>query len=389
MPYESRAPKTSIYTDIQDKTQNDTYLGPPDFSEFQDPWENYSVQNDPAIYKTEDNETQQYYSTVNNSQPTSILSEQFSCPKSVHQTHYESPPDHSRDVYHRQQHNECNSSSRNQPQHHHHHHHHHHPQEQYNQLINQNAPQQSSSYSKDTSISEVQPSHWQNQHSIENSISVQSVQSHHSDESQHHHVDYQCVPRDHCYDNSRLVLEKTNQYQQVDHQYNYQHSFNDSNKSQSVEIKESQRNEPYGDHQCNHYQVYDNVNNEQVPQHYEQKNQMFHTNSQTDFRREEQKPFDEKVDHDQGTKNSIVYRNDPLIQRNTEQIRNITITDERTDTLVSTSPYPDSKPCTDFHNVASQSDPQIGDDLNSSNVSNCSHIYLFTLKINISFFVTF
>ncbi|KOC61406.1 Glycogenin-1 [Habropoda laboriosa] len=358
IPYESPIPRSPVYTDIQDKTQNDIYLEPPDFTEFRDPWENYCVQNDPIIYKAEDNQPQQYYSTFNSSPSVSMLNDQFNYLKSVHQTHYETPAEHSREFYHKQHHNEYNSSSHVQ---------HHHNQEQSNQFINKNEQQHLFFPSEDTSSSNIQTNHWQNQHSIENCIPVHSVQSHHSNESQHQYVDYQYTPQSSCNDSNRLVSGDIKQNQHVDYQHTPQHSLNDNNKSLSEETKQHQHNEPYINHQCNHYQMYDNVNNKQPTQHYEHENQSFHFNEQTEFKFKREESLNVNIDHNQTMQSNVAYQNDPPIKQSTEQNDNVNITDERTNALISTSPHPPSKPCTDIHNVATQSDPHITDDLNSSN----------------------
>ncbi|KAG9431291.1 inner centromere protein A isoform X4 [Apis mellifera carnica] len=71
--------------------------------------------------------------------------------------------------------------------------------------------------------------------------------------------------------------------------------------------------------------------------------------------------------------------NNVLIKENIEQNENMNVTDKQTCTLISTSPHPDSKPCIDFHNVATQSDPHIMDDLNNSNAGLAGALAQMTL----------
>ncbi|OAD56049.1 Glycogenin-1 [Eufriesea mexicana] len=339
MSFESSIPRSPIYTDIQNKTPNDIYLEPPDFSEFQDPWENYHVQNDSVTHEAEKNERQQYYSTptINSSSSTTVLSDQFSYLKSIHQTHYESSSDHNREFYHNQQYNDYISSSYTE---------HYHNQIQTNQFMNETEQHQLFSHPSDTSTLNVQCNH-----NIENCVPMHRVH-HHSSESQHQHVDYQCFPES--TNNNRLVLkEKEQNNQQVDYAHISQHSFNNSNKSLSEEIQH-QHNESYVDHHCSHCQMFNNVNNKQSSQHYEQENETCQA-------------LEINIDHDHHVQNNIAYQNDILIKQNTEQNENVNVADNQIGTLTFTNPHPDSKPCTDFHNVATQSDPHIMDDLNSSN----------------------
>lgn len=316
-------PRRPVYGNIvRDKTQNDVHLGPADFSEFKDPWEDYCIQ---------DNKTEQYYSTVDRSSPISMLNDQFNYLNTVHQN-YESPPEHNRELHHTQQYNESNSLTHTQ---------HYHNQEQFNELSNNKNDQQSLFLPKD--ISKVQSDHWQNLHSIENYVPIHSSPNHHSSESQHQYNDYQ---------------------------YSSQSLFESSNKSVSKETSK-QHDESYVDHQCsNHHHVNDNVNNKETT-HHEQKNQNFYSNEQINF---EFTKWESLTDQ--------TARNNLSIEQNIEQNKVLNITDKQTITQISTSPHPVSKPCTDFHNVASQSDSHIMEDVNNSNVSNCSHIFLFKIMLD-------
>lgn len=455
MPFRTPIPNSPTCTDIQDKLQSDIYVETPDFSEFKDPWENYCVQNDPIFHRKDDNnETEQYYSTTDRSSPINMLSDTFNSVKSVHQTQYESPPEHNREVFHGQQYNEYNSSPLHiQP---------HHKQEQSNQFIGESKQKHMFFHSENTSITKVQSDYWQNQQSIENYVPVHSIQNHHSDKHQQYHVDYQhscnnnnkllseetkqyqhtyqhpcndshkLLPNEikqhqhvnyqhswsdnhtalseetkqyqpanyqHtyqqlCNDSHKLLSEKAKQYhiyqqpcndnhklfpdetkhQHIDYQHSCQHSSNNSNKSFSEETKQHQHHEPCVNHQHSQHQMCDNANYHQATQHYEQNSQILNSNECTDFECKNQEPFNIKIDHEQVIETNIIHQNNFSIKQNSEQNENINITDERTNTLISTSPHPVSKPCTDIHNVASQSDLHVTED--SSNVSNCSHILL-------------
>ncbi|PBC27653.1 Glycogenin-1 [Apis cerana cerana] len=313
MFFESYVPKNPICTDIQDKTQNDIYLEPPDFSEFQDPWENYYVQNNSIIYKTENNE-RQYYSVNSNSSPVSVLNDQFNYLKPVQQTH-KSSLKYNRELQHNQQYNEPIFSLHTQ---------YHQNQEQSNQFINKIEKRHSFSNSNDTTILNIQPNYFQLEHNIKKYIPVHNyIQNHHSKTKQQH----------------------------INYEQTYQQSSNNNNKSLSEEIKHPHK--LYNNHHDDHYQMLDNINNKQ---HHEQKNQTCDS-------------LDVNIIHDQHyiMLNNITYQNNALIKQNIEQNENMNVTDKQTCTLISTSPHPDSKPCIDFHNVATQSDPHIMDDLNNSN----------------------
>lgn len=379
--------------DIQNKTQNDIHLEQPDFSEFQDPWENYYVSNDPDIYKSENNEREQYYSTINSSSPISVLNESLN---SVHQTqssleynrnsyynqqysenmsvlytlnhynqiesdqlineteqqHFSHSNDIDRKSYHNQQYSENMSPSYTLN---------HHNQLESNQLINETDNEQHFSHSNDIVTLNTDSEHWEVQDNIEQYNPLHNVQYYHLNESQYQPTNNQHIPQNTC---NRLVSEETNQHQHIEYKCNYQHSSNNNNKLLSKEIKH-QHNEPYIDRHCNYYQMFDNVNNKQLVQHCEQENQT-------------SKSLDVNINHVQTTPNNIA-QNNLSIKQTTEQNENINVTDKRTITL-SISPHPDSKPCTDFHNVATQSDSHIMDDSNSSNVSNCNISFYIKIK---------
>ncbi|KAK9306630.1 hypothetical protein QLX08_002808 [Tetragonisca angustula] len=391
MPFESFVPRSPIYMDIQNKTQNDIHLEQPDFSEFQDPWENYYVSNDPDIYKSENNEREQYYSTINSSSPICVLNESLN---SVHQTqssleynrksyhnqqysenmsalytlnHYNQiEPDqlineteqqhfsHSNDIdrksYHNQQYSENMSPSYTLN----------YNQLESNQLINEtDNEQQHFSHSNDIVALNTDSEHSKVQDNIEQYNPLHNVQYYHLNESQYQPTNNQHIPQNTC---NRLVSEETNQ-QHIEYKYNYQHSSSNNNKLLSNEIK---HNEPYIDHHCNYYQMFDNVNNKQLVQHCEQENQT-------------SKSLDVNINHVQTTPNNIAYQNNFSIKQATEQNENMNVTDKRTSTLISTSPHPDSKPCTDIHNVATQSDSHIMDDSNSSNAGLAGALAQMTL----------
>ncbi|XP_033334373.2 glycogenin 1 isoform X1 [Megalopta genalis] len=354
MPFRSPVPQVPICTDIQDKSQNDIYIEPPDFSEFKDPWENYCAQTNLVIHKQEDsNATQQYYSTINRISPITILSDTINSVQS-HQSHNESQLEHNREY------SEYNSPLYTQ---------HHYNQEQSNQFISEYKQQHTFCHSENAFNKQVHNDFWQNQHSVENYAPVNNTQHQHFNESQDHQkVDYQHTHQHSC--SNIIVPEETRQYQHVDHHHTYQHSYNDdhrsfseetkqhehqhvpyhspndSNRALQEEPKQHQHNDHFVDHQ---HQVYDNTINQQATQHYEQENH-------SHYKTEEYTTV--KIDCAQ-PKHTTVYHNDLSINQNAEQGENLNITDVRTNPLISTSPPPDSKPCTDTHNIATQSDPHI------------------------------
>ncbi|XP_012150684.1 glycogenin 1 isoform X2 [Megachile rotundata] len=334
IPFESFIPKSPIYAEVQDKTQSDIHLGSADFSEFKDPWENYCV---------EDNKIEQYYSTIDNSSSISVLNDEYNYLNSV-QHICESRPEHNREMYHNQEYNEYNNTPSHTQ--------HYHNQEQYNEFINENE-QHSFFHSKD--ISKDQSDNWQSQCSIEKYIPVHSTPNYYSSESQHQHTDSQYIS---------------------------QSLFENSNKSLSKEVN-NQHNRSYVDHQSNHYHMYDNINTKQSI-HHEQKNQNFYCNEQINLELTKQKSLNVKLDHDQAVKNNIICQNnlpaiEQNIEQNVEQNENKYITDKQTVTPISTIPYPVSKPCTDFHNVASQSDSHIMEDINNSNAGLAGALAQMTL----------
>ncbi|KZC13624.1 Glycogenin-1 [Dufourea novaeangliae] len=374
-PYRSSVPQSPpVYTDIQDKPQNDIYIEPPDFSEFKDPWENYCAQHDPVIHMQENNnEIQQYYPTIDRPSPVTVLSDTFNFVKPIHQTRYESPLEHNnREAFHKQHYNEYNSSPSYIQ--------HHHNQEQSNQYISEHKQQQHSFFhSENTSTANVHSDYWQNHHSVESSVSVHSTQNQHSDEShKHYNADHQDTHQHSC--GNVTVPEETRQHQHVDYHRAYQHScnidhrsfpqetkqpdhvehrhahnhFSDNNRQLPEEPKPYRHNEHFVDHmQSQHHQTYDNVTSRQTTQHYQQDNQTHH---------KWEEHTNDKVNHEQPKEINIAHHNDLSAKQSADQGDNVNITDVRTNSLISTSPPPDSKPCTDIHNVATQSDPHKTED---------------------------
>ncbi|XP_076683012.1 glycogenin 1 isoform X2 [Andrena cerasifolii] len=447
MPYQSPAPKPPVYTDIQDNTQSDIYSETPDFSEFKDPWENYCIQNDPVINKKEDNnETEQYYSTIDRSSPITVLRNEFNSVKLAQQAHYESPLEHNRESFQQQQYNEYRA-----------------PAVQSNKFVNENKQQNSFFHSENTPSTIGHSNYWGNQHITESY--VHSAQNHHSSESQHQH---QHVNHQHsCNDSNASLSEGTKQHQHVEHRPAYQHSSNDSHKSlpeqvrehQHVEYqyiyqdssnnnndkpwseqaKQHQHGEPHADYQHNQHHVHDyqhnqhhvpdyqhnqhhvhdyqhnqhhvpdyqhnqhhvhdyqhnqhhvhdyqhnqhhahdyqhnqqhvhdDVNKQQPPQHHEQENHIVHSNEQTNFVYRNHESLNDKFRHEQAAETAVAHQNDYSIKESGERGENINITDERTHTQISTSPHPVSKPCTDTHNVATQSDPHVTEDSSNAGLA--------------------
>ncbi|XP_026672348.1 myb-like protein D isoform X3 [Ceratina calcarata] len=326
VPFQHPTPlRSSTYTDTTDRTQNDIYVQP-DFSEFQDPWENYLTRNNSIIHETEDNVTQQYYSTTNTCSPA---------PTFVNQTHYEPPTEHGRTHYQQQYIEPLHIQ-------------HNHNQEQISDYVNNETEQQHSYFHpSDTSVSNARHT-WHNRPSVP----VYNVQNHHSNESQHQHVDHHhqyISPMSHYDNNNTLSSEETREHKHVDYQSVYQQNSFNNNESPSEEvIKRQQHNEHYVD--CNHYKT---SNSEQFNHHYKKEN-----NESVNIKTDHDRPVDD---------NNIAHKNDHLTERKAVRNKNVNFTDERTKTSVSFSPIPNSKPCTDIHKVATQSDLHVMDDLSNSN----------------------
>ncbi|XP_053973879.1 uncharacterized protein LOC128873900 [Hylaeus volcanicus] len=318
MPFRTPIPNTPICTDIQDKPQSDIYIETPNFAEFKDPWENYYVQNDPGSHKNENNnETEQYYSTTDSTSLVNMLTDTCTPPKpnkdNEHQySAYNYFPPHIQ---------------------------HHQNQEQSNQFNQQNIENYVHSWSENCKSLPEETEH--NQHA-----DIQHTYQHHSN------------------DNHKSFPEETTQHHHIDYPHACQHSSNNNNKLLPEETKHHQHHEPYVNHQ---HQMYDIVNHHQA-QHFQQNGQPFHSNEQTDFQRERRESLSIDIDRQQVTEN-VVHQNHFSTKQSTEQNENINVTDERTDTLISTSPHPVSEPCIDIHNVATQSDLHVTEDSSNAGLA--------------------
>ncbi|KAL0116628.1 hypothetical protein PUN28_009932 [Cardiocondyla obscurior] len=297
----------------------------PDFSEFKDPWEGYSPQTDNASNDKSEN----CYCGI-----------KYEETADVHQSDHSSatPFAHNQQFYHEQQHSS------------------HIPIQTYDQH------QEHTSYSEENrnqehSVQHTDHHHWQQhseqRHYVEQHTEQWTDQKHnheqrHHNEQQHHNEHRQ-------YDEH---------HQQFYHDY---HRNNENNHHQHQSAQEFQSAE---------------IRHESHAYHASDINQTSHQNA--------------------GHLNHIISHNESHAQNRNQDVQDtsaphcwrcneknseqaVEAANKQTDTQRIDFPSPSPAPCTDLHNVAMRSDPNVTEHLDNANVSNCSHIiFFFIFFLNLS-----
>lgn len=285
----------------------------PDFSEFKDPWEEYSARNDP--FPTDNSASQ-----LGHNQQFHYEQQHSSAPMQTYDQHQEYVPSHSGEN-HNQEHSVQHTE-------------HHHWQQYSEQRRHIDQHQHNEhKHNEQRNYQEQRHHHVQHQHH----------EQRHYNEQQHHNEQRQC--------------SEHHQHSEQFHQHNYHRNKTDYvqhpiQELQSVEVRHESQHAS-DSNQASHQNV-DHLSH-------------YHTISHNDAHAQHISSQDARDNFV-----SYCYR---CNEKNSEQVleaANKQTVTQRIDFLP-----PPPEPCTDLHNVATQSDPNVTEHLDNANVSNCSHILFF------------
>jgi len=302
----------------------------PDFSEFKDPWEEYSPQNDPL---PTDNSA---LSDKNENCYCGIKYEKEA--DAVRQSdHSASQLAHNQQFHYEQQHSTYT------------------PIQTYDQHAISHSEE---NRNQEHFVQHTEHHHWQ-QHNEQRHHHVHIEQHQHNEqwtEQRHHHVQPQHHEQRHHNEQQHYSEQRQHsEHHQQFHQHDYHRNKADDHHQhqQSVEVRNENHAQHYasGNSQTSHQNA-DHLS--YIASHNESHVQ--HTNNQ-DAR-------DNFASH-------CYHYNEKNNEQASEAVSKQTDT-RRIDFLPS-SPAP----CTDLHNVATRSDPNVTEHLDNANVSNCSHILFF------------
>lgn len=339
--YVPPVPEYSVYSD----TTNTTYSQTPDFSEFKDPWEEYSPQNEtfPIVKSTPLECIQQlrYEEQQSSYTPIQTYEHQYSTQYEhhQHQEHATSHFDENQEHYtqHTQHHHwQQVSEQRHHDEHHQHNEHKHHDQRRH--------------YHEQLQYHEQRHQHYE-QH--------QHEQRHHYE--QHHenkHYEHYSEQKPH------------NDHHQHSEQFQ-QHEFH-RNKTSEYQVHQTIHEHYAGEPQSHFAEVrheHHAGNSNQASHH--------HANHQNYTVSQSSATSNEHSQHAQDKFFAPYSRNEKSSKQSSEAAN------KQTNLRRIDSYLPSPAPCTDLHNVATQSDPNVVEHLDSANVSNCSHIcFFFSINSN-------
>lgn len=311
----------------------------PDFSEFKDPWEEYSPRNDPFLT---DN------SALSNKGDSYCVVKYEEKADAVRQSDHSATQFAHNQQVHREQHFSYT------------------PTQTYDQHREDATSHSRENRNQEHSVQHPEHYHWQ-QHSEQRHHVEQYQHNEQWTEQRHHHVQHQHHEQKHYeqqhYNDQRQYSEHHQQF----HQHDHRNKTNDHHQHQLVQELQSAE-----------------VRHESHIQYYTGNNQASHQNADH---------LSHIVSHNeshtqrnnQGARDNFAFRCDEKTSEQALEAANKTDT-RRIDFLP-----PSPAPCTDLHNVAMRSDPNVTEHLDNANVSNCSHIIFFSkFKLNIlSLYVRF
>jgi hypothetical protein len=327
LPSYRSIPQNSVYSDATNHGSHDEIFSQtPDFSEFKDPWESYYPQNDPL--------------TIDN--VASDNKNENCCCKTEHESESKvsSQSEHNQQFHYSQSYSEQQPSFASVQTHN---------QQQYVMHNEYNQPREQATF-----------------YSGENhSPSVQHTQQHHGQQSneQRHDKQYEY----------EQYNEKIHQhyYEQIYHHHHHHHHHEEHNKQhneqhQHLQIQQhdyhkDQTNNHYTHHQPAHEHYIESYSDHPEVRHED------HANDVSDNNRTSHQ--NANCLHHAISQSSHIKSDEQILEAANTDIRKID----------PSLPLP--IPCTDLHNVAMRSDPNVmgtsrSEHLDSANVSNCSHIFL-------------
>ncbi|XP_018352410.1 PREDICTED: protein split ends isoform X1 [Trachymyrmex septentrionalis] len=313
--YVSPFPEISDYSDATNSNSSRV----PDFSEFKDPWEEYSPRDDP--FPTDN-------SALNDKSENCYCGVKEA--DAVHQSdHSASQLAHNQQFYYEQQHSSYT------------------PIQTYDQYQEHTTSHFDETRNQEHSVQH----HWQ-QHSEHRHHDEQHQHEQWTDQT-HHHVQHQHHEHRHNEQQHYNEPKQHNEHHQQFHQHDYyRNKADDHHQNQSAEVGHE-----------NHAQHYSSDNSHQNADH------LSHTASHNEF-------------HAQYTSNqdardnfaSHCYR---CIEKNSEQASEAV--NKQTDTRRIDFLPPSPEPCTDLHNVATRSDPNVTEHLDNANAGIAGALAQLTL----------
>jgi len=328
LPSYRSIPQNSVYSDATNHGSHDEIFSQtPDFSEFKDPWESYYPQNDPL--------------TIDN--VASDNKNENCCCKTEHESESKvsSQSEHNQQFHYSQSYSEQQPSFASVQTHN---------QQQYVMHNEYNQPREQATF-----------------YSGENhSPSVQHTQQHHGQQSneQRHDKQYEY----------EQYNEKIHQhyYEQIYHHHHHHHHHHEEHNKQHNEQHQHlqiQQHDYHKDQTNNHYTHHQPAHEhyiESYSDHPEVRHED-HANDVSDNNRTSHQ--NANCLHHAISQSSHIKSDEQILEAANTDIRKID----------PSLPLP--IPCTDLHNVAMRSDPNVmgtsrSEHLDSANVSNCSHIFL-------------
>lgn len=321
---------TSVYSDAN---RNDVDSRTPDFSEFKDPWEEYSPQNDlfPTDNNAVSNKNDDYHCGTGYEKETADVDHQN---------------DHNTSQFERHQHYEQHSSYV--------------PiQMQYNLHSTNNEHNQHQEHA--TFHSEE---HTQRQ-------SVQHTEHHRQQYSDQRHQ-YQQSEQRHHFEQHREQKQHNEQYQQHQQRHhNEPHHYNEQSLQHDHYKMDNHRTQHQSTHGQSHFTEtwHENHGSNQIVHADRQNDIVSHNN---DFY-----PQHHTQSNAQDNCTSHCHQSNEKNSEHTSETTN-----KQTDTQRINFHPSSPAPCTDLQNVAMRSDPNITEHLDNANVSNCSRIFFFKFALN-------
>lgn len=294
-------PKISDYSDAANRDNSRQ----PDFSEFKDPWEEYSPRNDSFSINNgalSDNNEKCYCGVKHEEEMNAVHQNDHNATQLAHnqQFHFEKQHySHATIQTHDQEHATSYSGENRNQEH---------------------------------SIQHSEPHHWQ-QHE-------HHVEQHNEQWTEQRHNEQQ-------YCNEQRHSEHHQQF----HQHDCHRKANDHHQHQSAEVRHE-----------NHVQHHAGGSNQASHQNTDHPSHISHNESH--------------AQHTTQDRDNFASHCCRCNEKSSEQA--LEAANMQTDTRRIDFPPPSPAPCTDLHNVATRSDPNVTEHLDNANVSNCSHIFFFS-----------
>ncbi|XP_047366859.1 probable serine/threonine-protein kinase kinX isoform X2 [Vespa velutina] len=368
LPVVSFLPNDPVYNETNYESYSDVCPKTPDFSEFKDPWENYSLKNDMSMDKNKGSIENVHYFYDNN-EITGTSSGNHN---------YRNPPYQDTNQFYPVNYNELSAHLHKVE---------YHKKEENVPFIEHKKQQEefAYSYSKDNYVENhpkvSQQFHWQSdqhQHQYQGTSNVDvNVHQHiHDRHEKEHHFECQYETNENdqkftsdnnCYVNFHIVRETSDSSNNNNHDH-HQHAYHinqyqESNISHHHHHHHHHRQQQQQQQQQQHYcqEEKDHNQKEQKERHYQ------HNIKQTiDFIQ----PSHDSTHNSEHKTSETIYNEQNNYPSN--------IMNKQTDEQKLTS-HPSSEPCTDLHNVATQSDLNLTGHLDSSNAGLAGALAQMTL----------